>query len=145
MRFDFVKSKDSTYYEISDKMIEKSEKELNIKMPKELIRFYREIGCGFIGSSKGNVNRLMDTISVCDFRLRQGDYEFYPNIELYDDYEENKLVFFEQSMESLMSIEVNDKEISKVYYYNTVIANSLEEFLKEMMRDELYYIKLIEV
>ncbi len=143
MKFDFVKRDVSIFYEIKDEMIEKAEKELSIKISKELIQFYHEIGCGFIGSSKGNVNRLMDPISVCDFRLRQDDYKFYPDIELYDDYEENKLVFFEQSMEALMSIEITDKEVSKVYYYDTVIADSLEEFLKEMLKNELYYIKLI--
>ena len=45
--------------------------------PKLLRDFYLEIGYGFIGSKVGNINRIMDPVSVLDFRLRQNDFEFY--------------------------------------------------------------------
>jgi hypothetical protein len=119
-----------------------AEKEMGIKIPKELIQFYQEIGCGFIGSKKDNVNRIMDPMSICDFRLKRDDYEFYPDIELYDEFAD-KLVFFEQSMEALISIEITNKERAQIYYYDTVIANSLEEFLKRIIENELYYLEMI--
>ena len=143
MKFEFVKRKMATFYKITEDSISKAEEAIKIKLPKELVKFYNEIGCGFLGSSSGTyVNRLMDPISICDFRLRQDDYEFYPDIELYDNYEDGKIVFFEQSLEALFSIEVTDKERSKIYYYDLVIANSLEEFLRKMVEDELYYTKI---
>ena len=62
--------------------------------PKLLRDFYLEIGYGFIGSKVENINRIMDPESVLDFRLKQNDFEFYPDIEIYDEFAEDKLVFF---------------------------------------------------
>ncbi len=39
----------------------------------------------------------MDPYSIRDFRLRVNDSEFYPDIEIYDEYENNKQIFFEGS------------------------------------------------
>lgn len=143
MTFNFVNRKDSKYYEIKEIMIKQAEEEMNIKFPKELIDFYNEIGCGFLGSSKENINRIMDPTSICDFRLRRDDYEYYPDIELYDNYEDGKLIFFEQSLEALMSIEITSNSTSKIYYYDEVIANSLKEFLEKMINNELYYLDIM--
>ena len=67
------------------------------------------------------------------------------SIELYDDFEDNKLIFFEQSMESLMSIELTDADASRIYYYEVEIAKSLEEFLQKMIENDLYYMNIFEV
>ena len=46
----------------------------------------------------------MDPESVLDFRLRQNDFEFYPDIEIYDEFEKDKIVFFEANESALISI-----------------------------------------
>jgi len=139
MKFDFVKTETSKYQEVSEDSIEQAEKEMGFSFPKELVEFYREIGCGFIGGGYYNTNRVMGPISVCDFRLRQYDFEFYPDIEMYDDYEENKLIFFEQNLGSLFSIEITDSDEAKIYYYNDEIASSLKEFLEKMVENDRYF------
>ena len=73
--------------------INELEKELKLNIPKELKDFLLEMGYGFISGSECNVNRIMDTESIRDFRLRKGDFKFYPDIEIYDEYEEDKLIF----------------------------------------------------
>ena len=144
MKFNFIRNEKSSYYEVTDDMISQAENEMKLKLPNDLILFYREVGYGFLGSENGNANRLMDPVSVCDFRLRQYDYEFFPDIHVYDSYEDGKLVFFEQNVQSLMSIEITDNETSRIYYYDTVIANSLEEFMNNMANDEYYYFDIFE-
>ena len=93
MKFEFEKKSGSKLEKVTNEEIAQSERELGFSFSKGLVRFYHECGCGKIGRSTNNVNRPMDPISVCDFRLRQGDFEFYPDIELYDDYEDKKLIF----------------------------------------------------
>ena len=139
MKFDFVRIDTSIYEKINDGSIEMAEKEMGFKFPKELVDFYNEVGCGFVGGSGMNNNRLMGPISVCDFRLRQYDYEFYPDINAYDEYEENKLIFFEQNLSSLISIGIEGNAESKIYYYDIEIASSLKEFLEKMIEDETYF------
>ncbi|EBW3349901.1 SMI1/KNR4 family protein, partial [Salmonella enterica subsp. enterica serovar Javiana] len=85
----------NTFYEVKLFEIEEVENELGIRFPEQLRKFYLEVGYGFISGSDGNVNRIMDPYSVRDFRLRQNDFEYYPDIEIYDEFEDNKLIFFE--------------------------------------------------
>lgn len=58
--------------------INEVEKVLNLNIPKELKNLLLEIGYGFINGAECNVNRIMDPESIRDFRLRKGDFEFYP-------------------------------------------------------------------
>ena len=74
------------------------------------------------------------------FRLRQGDFEFYPDIEIYDEYENGKLIFFEGSESALISIELTNDTSSKIYYYDVKIADSLEEFLIKIQEEDNYYL-----
>lgn len=119
------------------------EKELDLKLPKELIHFYLEVGYGFIYGSEYNINRMMDPYSVRDFRLRVNDFEFYPDIEIFDKYENNKLIFFEANETALMSIELNEIDRSAVFYYDVKIADSLEEFLIKIQENDKYYLNLL--
>jgi len=132
--------KDSSFYPVTKEEISEAEQALNLTFPKELKDFYLEVGYGFIKGSGENVNRVMDPYSVRDFRLRQNDFEFYQDIETYDNYENGKLIFFESDESALISIELCDSERSKIYYYDTVIANSLEEFVKKIQEDDSYFI-----
>lgn len=72
----------SKFYPVKVEEIDELEKKLNLIVPKELKDLLLGIGYGFIKGSENNVNRIMDTDSIRDFRLRKGDFEFYPDIEL---------------------------------------------------------------
>ncbi|EUJ25781.1 SMI1/KNR4 family protein [Listeria cornellensis] len=140
--YDFIiENLEHKFYSVSSSSVQEAELELELAFPKELLEFYNEVGCGFIKGSKGNINRLMDPISVRDFRMKEYDYEFYPDIDLYDDLED-ELIFFEVDETVLMSIKVTGEDISPIFYNETKIANSLYEFLQLMSKDDNYYLAL---
>lgn len=142
--YDFIKTnKDNSFYPVTESEIEELEKILNLKIPNELVDLYLQVGYGFIKGSEFNINRVMDLYSVRDFRLRMNDFEFYLDIEIYDEFEKNKLIFFEGSESALMSIELNDKNESAIYYYDIQIATSLTEFLMRIEENDKYYIDLL--
>lgn len=144
MSYEFIKTnQENSFYPVAENKIKEAEKALNLKFPKELVHFYREVGYGFIKGSEFNINRIMGPYSVRDFRLRVNDFEFYPDIEIYEEFENNKLIFFEGSESALMSIELNDNNRNPVYYYDVQIANSLEEFLRKMEENDNYYLELL--
>lgn len=116
---------------------------LELEIPKELKEFFLSVGYGFIKGSEYNINRIMDPYSIRDFKLKQNDYEFFPDIEVYDDLE-NELVFFEANETAMISIKISNNERNEIYYDEFKIADSLEEFLKKISEDDEYYLKLIE-
>ncbi|AVP65140.1 hypothetical protein C3B64_13080 [Clostridium botulinum] len=145
MKYDFLKEdSENKFYPVKLEEINELEKDLELQVPKELRKLLLEIGYGFINGSEYNVNRIMDTYSIRDFRLRQGDFEFYPDIDMYDEYEEGKLMFFEGSESALISIELTDKDINNIFYYDVKIADSLEEFLLKIKQDDSYYLELLD-
>lgn len=144
MDYEFIKeNEENNFYSVTKSEIKEIENELDLKFPKELVRFYIEVGYGFIKGSEFNINRIMDPYSVRDFRLRVNDFEFYPDIEIYDEFENNKLIFFEGNESALMSIELNEENSSPVYYYDIQIASSLEDFLRKIEEDDKYYLELL--
>ena len=117
--FGKIKSNPShQFYPLTKDEIKTSESKLGIMFPKLLREFYLEIGYGFIGSEVGNINRIMDPESVLDFRLRQNDFEFYPDIEIYNEFEEDKMIFFEANESVLISIGFGSDNSGKIYYYD---------------------------
>ena len=64
------------FYPVKVEEIDDLEKKLNLTVPRELKDLLLGIGYGFIKGAENNVNRIMDTYSIRDFRLRQGDFEF---------------------------------------------------------------------
>ncbi|HHT7240284.1 MULTISPECIES: SMI1/KNR4 family protein [Bacillus] len=136
-------NQENSFFPVTENEIKEVEKELDVKFPKELVDFYIGIGYGFIKGSEFNINRIMDPYSVRDFRLRVNDFEFYPDIEIYDEFENNKLIFFEGSESALMSIELNEKNSNPVYYFDIQIATSLEEFLRKIEENDKYYLELL--
>ena len=144
MKYDFIKeSNENAFYPISAEEVNEVEKELSLRVAKELRDFYLEIGYGFIKGTECNINRIMDPYSIRDFRLRQNDFEFYPDIEIYDEFEGDKLIFFEGSETALISIELSNNDESKIYYYDVEIARSLKEFLMKIQEDDSYYLELL--
>ncbi|MEC0834034.1 hypothetical protein [Bacillus atrophaeus] len=64
-----------------------------MSFPNDLKQLYLELGYGFIkGQSANAINRVLGSGAVADIRLREGIFEFDPDLdELYDN--ENKLIF----------------------------------------------------
>ncbi len=144
MSYEFIKvNQENSFYPVTENEIQEVEKELELKLPEVLVNFYLEVGYGFIKGSEFNINRIMDPYSIRDFRLRVNDFEFYPDIEIYDEFENNKLIFFEGSESALMSIELNENNRSPIYYYDIQIATSLEEFLRKIEENDKYYLELL--
>ncbi|MGD6842162.1 SMI1/KNR4 family protein [Bacillus infantis] len=144
MGYEFIKAnEENSFFPVTENEIKQVEKELNLKIPKDLVDFYKEVGYGFIKGSEFNINRIMDPYSVRDFRQRVNDFEFYPDIEIYDQFENNKLIFFEGSESALMSIELNEEECSPVYYYDIQIATSLKEFLRKIEGNDKFYLEFL--
>ena len=81
----------------------------------------------------------MDPESVLDFRLRQNDFEFYPDIEIYNEFEEDKMIFFEANESALISIGFDSDNSGKIYYYDEEISKNLVEFLEKLSEDDTFY------
>ena len=145
MKFEFLKKNvGNNFFQVKEEEISKLEDELKVHVPKELKELLLEVGYGFINGSENNVNRIMDTASIRDFRLRKGDFEFYPDIEIYDDYEDEKLIFFEGSESALLSIELTESSTSSIFYYDAKIADSLVEFLLKIQEDDKFYLESLD-
>ncbi len=105
MIYNFIKeNQENDFHPVTESEIEKVKKTLNLKFPKELIDFYLEVGYGIVEGSEFKINRIMDSCSVRDFRLRVNDFEFCPDMEIYDEFEEDKSL-----TEFLMKIEEDDQ------------------------------------
>lgn len=129
------------FYPLPKEEVIEAEDLLKMQFPKELKRFYEEIGYGFLNTNRNLINRFMDPISVADFRLRQDIYEHSPNLDDTDD--EESLVFFEITEISFLTIkfkEENELGQCPIYSENVKIADSLEEFLIKMDENLDYYI-----
>lgn len=144
MKYDYlVSNPDNSFYPVAKTEIEEVESVLELEIPKELKEFFLNVGYGFIQGSEYNINRIMDPYSMRDFKLKQNDYEFFPDIEVYDDLE-NELIFFEANETAMISIEISNNERNKIYYDEFKIADSLEEFLKKVSENDEYYLDLID-
>ncbi|WP_338631790.1 SMI1/KNR4 family protein [Clostridium baratii] len=134
----------TTFYDVTDIELDTLENELHLTLPKELKEFYLFKGYGFWRGN--NINRLMDPISVIDFRLRRNDYDcFNENVEMemFKEYEVDKLVFFEADAFTYISIGFSNENEGKIYYCDIEIAESLSEFLIRIQNDENYYLERI--
>jgi hypothetical protein len=145
VKYDFIKSyKENTFYPVSENEILEVENKLGLKLPYDLRQFLLEVGYGFLKKSEYNINRILGPASIRDARLKVNDFEFYPDIEVYEELEEDKVIFFEASESALLLIALGNEQNNSIYYDDIKIADSLEEFLIELMKNDKYYIDLIE-
>ena len=136
-------NKKHRFYSIEETTIKSAEERMGIQFPDELKTFYKEIGYGFLNrGSDSAVNRLIDPDSVADIRLREDVYEFDPDLDIYSDF--TKLVFFEAIEGLYISIELTNKDESPVYYVDTKIAESLEEFIRRIDEEGEYFYNLMQ-
>ncbi|WP_061808727.1 SMI1/KNR4 family protein [Rossellomorea vietnamensis] len=142
--FDFIKNEKHKFIKLQNKELLDAEKRLGFGLPNELREFYLEVGYGFIkGSNMDAINRLMDPDTIVDITLREGIYEFDPDLDgIYE--EEDKLVFFEVNEGVYLTLALDTSKQSPVYFFETQIAASLEEFLRKIDDDADYFIDMVE-
>ena len=129
-------------YSVDNSDIVEAETMMGFSLPSELKKFYETFGYGFISDNKTNINRILDPLSVSDLRLKTNEYEFYVDLDLYDEFGEDKLLFFEANEGVLFSIEITESMKQKIYFYGEIIADSLAEFLEKYSKDNHYYEKM---
>ncbi|MFE7092793.1 SMI1/KNR4 family protein, partial [Bacillus velezensis] len=143
MKYDFIKTyKENTFYQVSENEILEVENKLGLRLPYDLRQFLLEVGYGFLKKSEYNINRILGPASIRDARLKVNDFEFYPDIEVYEELEEDKLIFFEENESALLLIALGNEQNNSIYYDDIKIADSLEEFLIELMKNDKYYLDL---
>lgn len=141
--FEFINHLENKTYKVPEEDILKAEQRMNVDIPNDLKQLYLEVGYGFIkGESDNAINRILGPGAVADIRLREGIFEFDSDLdELYDD--ENKLIFFEVNEGVYISIDLQLAN-NPIFYFDTQIAESLEDFFKKFLNDNEYFIDLIE-
>lgn len=144
MNYQSILNKKSDFYKVEENKIKEAESILGFPLPNELKNFYREVGYGFVNDNEYNINRLMDPLSVSDFRLRREEYEYMPEIDYYDDYKDNKLIFFKNNESTFFSMELKETGKCKIYWLDDVIAHSLSEFLVRYQENPDYFFDLTE-
>lgn len=137
-------AKQDQFYPVTEQEIKEVEKDLGFPLPEDLRVFYQAVGYGFLASSSGQFNRLMDPVSVRDFRLKTGDFAFYPDLDTFDELTRDKLMFFEANEVTLLSIGLRGAQAGKIFCDDVEIAGNLSEFLERMASDDRYYLDLPE-
>lgn len=142
--FDFVKNGKHKFIKLQENELIDAEERLGFALPKELRNFYLEVGYGFIKGSNGNaIDRIMDPDTIADITLREGIYEFDPDLEgIYE--EDDKLVFFEVNEGVYLTLDLNTPKQTPVYFFETQIADSLEEFIRKVDVDAEYFMDMVD-
>ncbi len=91
--FEFINELENKTYKVAENDILKAEQRMDISFPNDLKQLYFDVGYGFIkGQSVNATNRILGPGALADLRLREGIFEFDPDLdELFDD--EDKLIF----------------------------------------------------
>lgn len=114
--------------------------DLELTIPIELKEFYLKIGYGFFDQKDTiSTSNLFSPSSFKAINLREDYYEFDPELEMYEIYN-NKSLFYEvnEGMYLLIdNVSINGK--NAIYYFDSKIANSLEEFLLKVDSDPHYF------
>lgn len=124
------------FFQVKEEEIEQAEKRMNFKFPNCIKEFYREIGYGFIGKNPYFINRIMAPDDIADYVCGDDVYE-YVDKSIYGD---DELVFMHISDEDFLTIKCSGELEGKIIYFGRKIANSFEEFIKEMYNNPNYYI-----
>ena len=122
--FESIVNNKNSFYKIKKEEIIKAEERMKIKIPLELKKFYEQVGIGFIYSKEKAINRIIAPEECADIRLREDVYEYDPDLELYEEFEEAAMIFFEINEGVYASIELNNNETNKIFFADKVIANS---------------------
>lgn len=130
----------NTFYPVKLEAIHKAEIDMGVIIPEVLKDFYLNVGYGFLETHRHNINRIMGPVSVEEFYLGTGQFQNLEEAEIFQDYMKDKLVFFEVNESLYLSIGTTKVNKGKVYYYNDVIANDLNEFFEKYLENEKYFL-----
>ena len=128
------------FLKIKQSDIDEAESLLGFNIPKPLTKFYLKYGYGNL-PSKYNSNLFMHPVTAANFRLMSEEFENFPDIDFYAEYNKSKFVFFEANETAFFAVNI-DGTNENVYYRDIVIANSIKEFLVKMVENEDYYLSL---
>lgn len=134
-----VKNNENKFYKVSKSMIDEVQEDMGIILPKDLTDFYDEIGYGFLSSKRDYFNRIMDPGSVREFRFRKGQFENNAELEIYDEYERDKVVFFEICEGDYLLIGFSKDNNGRIFDGEEIIADNLEQFITKYQEDERYF------
>ena len=112
---DLLENKGNRFYTVNAESVKKAQEDLGIILPDELRKFYEQIGYGFLSSEEENFNRIMDPSSLCDFRFREGQFENDPELDIYEEDEIDKLIFFEVCEGLFFSIGFTKNNRGKIF------------------------------
>ncbi|MGP4039062.1 SMI1/KNR4 family protein [Gracilibacillus sp. D59] len=142
--FDFVKNGRHKFIKLQESELLNAEERLGFELPNELRYLYLEVGYGFIkGRNENAINRIMDPDTIADITLREGIYEFDPDLEgIYED--DDKLVFFEVNEGVYLTLDLNTPKQTSIYFFETKIANSLEKFIRKIDEDSEYFMDIVD-
>ncbi|EJQ93938.1 hypothetical protein IGW_02651 [Bacillus cereus ISP3191] len=142
--FDFIRNSHHKFFKLQENELIVAEERLGFAFPNELRKFYLEVGYGFIkGNNVDAINRIMDPDTIADITLREGIYEFDPDLEgIYE--EEDKLVFYEVNEGVYLTLDLNTPQQTPVYFFETQIADSLEEFIRKINQDTEYFVNMVD-
>ena len=123
-------NKKHIFYKLNSDSVEKAEKELDIQFPKELKKFYAEIGYGyFCDKDKTDINLLMSPQQIVDYCKGTGNYAYSEDREFM---KADELVFFELDCNSHMTIKFTGENLGKIFWGLKEIAPDLETFVKKL-------------
>ena len=83
------------FYPVKPEAIQKAESNMGIIIPKVLTQFYLSVGYGFLETRNYNINRIMGPNSVEEFYLGIGQFQDSEEVEVFNNYIRDKLIFFE--------------------------------------------------
>ncbi len=139
--FETIKNNpNNTFYPVESEMIHKAESNMGVMIPEALKQFYLNVGYGFLETHINNINRLMGPGSVEEFYLGTGQFEDSEEVEILQSYTKDKLVFFEVHESLFLSIGITKLNKGKIYYYDELIANDLNEFFDKYLLNEKFFL-----
>ena len=129
-----------TFYPVNPDAIQKAESNMGIIIPDSLTQFYLSVGYGFLETHKHNINRIMGPSSVEEFYLGTGQFQNSEETDIFGYYSKDKLVFFEVNESLYISIGITKLNKGKIYYYDEMIANDINEFFERYLEGEDYFL-----
>ncbi len=130
----------NTFYQVKPEAIQKAEQNMGIIFPEVLVQFYLNVGYGFLETHGHNINRIMGPCSVEEFYLGTGQFQNSEEVEIFGNYSRDKLIFFEVHESLFLSIGITKMNKGKIYYFDEVIANDLNEFFNKFLANEEYFL-----
>lgn len=144
MKYKNLLDKEAVFVKIDESEIVQLENALGFCLPYELKAFYKKVGYCYLNCDEYTSNTFLKPSEVRDFRLKKGIYKYYPEMRLFEEYESDKLMFFECNESHYLSMEIKETGDCKIYWCDIVIALSLSDFIQKIQKNEDYFFELIQ-